>query len=252
MIGKKIKKFNIWEGVYDTFSDVPVYGDGFDGERWISRSLIKIKDLIKCSNENDKIHFVDLPLYSIAADIYAKKNKVKILDFGGGMGNGFIPLCTTLPDSDNLSFTIIEGKKVVGNAEKLFINDNRINFLTELPENNKYDIIHIGSSLQYIEKWVSLIGKLSTYNAKYFVFTDLPAGDIDRTYVSSQNYYESKIACLFFKLKDIIDTMSKNNYELIYKSNFQANISEINRHYPQDNFHKEYRINYSKTLVFKL
>jgi len=243
--------FNIWEGIYNSFDEAPVTGGGFESERWIHRSLEKIKETIKIEKENRNVEYVDLPLFSIAADTYFNNGSVKILDFGGGMGNSFVPLCSVLPDDKYVDFTVVEGEKSVAAAKKVFLHDNRIKFLTELPKGNNYDIIHISSSLQYIENWQSLLKNLSNYQAKYFIFTDLPTGNIRKTYISTQNYYESKIAHIFFKLGNIIDVMSNHSYDLIYQNNFLASILQVNKHYPQDNFKEEYRINYSKNLVFK-
>ncbi len=244
------KDFNIWEGVYNSFDEVPIVGDGFKSDTWINHSLEKIKELIKLRDENKSKIFNDLPLYSIVANLYLKNKKIKILDFGGGMGNSFIPLCSTLPDSKQIEFTVVEDERNVLAARNIFSNDARIKFVSNLPDGN-FDIIHISSSLQYIDNWESLLVSLSKYKAKYFIFTDLPAGNIKNTFVSAQNYYESRIPHIFFKLDDILNVMSGNNYKLIYQNNFQANILKENNHYPQDNFKEEYRINHSKTLVFK-
>lgn len=245
------KDFHIWEGVYESFDEVPIIGDGFESDTWVSRSLEKIEEILKLSKENGSQLYGDSPLYIIAADLYAKNKRVKILDFAGGMGNSFVPLFSVLPDSKCIDFTVVEGEKNTIAASKVFFNDSRIKFLTKLPDDDNYDIVHISSSLQYIDTWQSLLKSLSSYEAKYFIFTDLPAGDIVNTYVSAQNYYESKIAHIFFKLADVVDVMKKNYYELIYQNNFQANILKVNKHYPQDNFEEKFRINYSKTLVFR-
>jgi len=244
------KNFNIWEGIYNSFDEAPVVGDGFESERWINQNLKKIKTIIQESKNNDFI-FDNLPLYTISSDLYAKNKKVKILDFGGGMGNSFVPLCSVLPDSRYVDFTVIEGQKNVIEASKIFINDNRIKFLTKLPDDKDYDIIHIQSSLQYIENWQSLLDTLSSYKAKYFIFTDLPAGDIEKTYVTIQNYYESKIPYWFFKIDDIIDQMSKNAFELIFKSYFMASILGKYKKIPQKNFDGKWRIGFAKNFVFR-
>lgn len=37
----------IWEGIYDSFDSVPKIGNGFDGDVWIERNIVKLKNLIK-------------------------------------------------------------------------------------------------------------------------------------------------------------------------------------------------------------
>lgn len=242
------ENFNVWEGVYNSLDKIEPIGDGFESSRWINQSLDKIKMLL--DSNNDMI-IDSSPLYSIASFIYSKNKKIKILDFGGGMGNSFVPLCSILPESDNIDFTVVEGKQNVKFANDIFANDSRIKFLEALPDDSGYDIVNIHSSLQYIDKWESLLDVLCKYKAKYFIFTDLPAGNIKQTYWSVQNAYESKIPHIFFKLYDVISAINKNDYNLIYQANFQATILGKYKYYPQDNFDYEYRINHSKNLIFK-
>jgi len=244
------KDFAIWEGVYDSFNAISIVGDGFEGDTWITNSVKEIKNELRLAQKN-KLIVHDLPFYSLAANLYTKNQKIRVLDFGGGMGKSFVHLFSVLPQNKSIDYTVIESKKVTVTANKIFAKDSRITFLSKLPKHKKFDIIYISSSLQYIEEWQELLLKLSRYKAKYFIFTDLPAGNIKKTYVTSQNYYDSKIACLFFKLDDIISELNKINYTLIYKNNFQANILKRYNYYPQYNFDKKYQINYSKTLVFK-
>jgi len=244
-----IKNFNIWEGVYDSYQDTPSCGEGFDSDRWIDSSYEKTKSILKDINN---ISFDTSSLHIISSLLYAKHNSVSVLDFGGGMGNSFIKLTSALPNSDNVLFSIVDGSKTCKKGESLFKNDDRIEFLSKLPKNKRYDIIYISSSLQYIEDWKNLlITLLTNYNPKYFIFDDLPAGDIEKTYASIQNYYESKISCNFFKLDDIKKEMTKNNYNLTYQTNFKANILGAYENYPQNNFHTKYQIHNSKNLIFK-
>ncbi|ADG94205.1 hypothetical protein Arnit_2556 [Arcobacter nitrofigilis DSM 7299] len=245
------QEFNVWEGIYNDFDDAPSIGSGFESETWVQKSVLKIKDVLKQAKRTENYVFENIPLYTIASIVYSEKKSLKVLDFGGGMGNTYVPLVHTLPQSTGLDFWVVEGHENVCAAKKIFEKDAHINFSTTLPETNDVDIVHISSSLQYIDDWESLISLLSKYNAQYFIFTDLPAGNIKHTYVSLQNYYESKIAHTFFKLEDILTVLKKFGYELILKNNFQANILQVNKHYPQNNFPEEFRIKYGKNLVFK-
>jgi putative methyltransferase (TIGR04325 family) len=245
------KDFNIWEGVYDSYKDAISYGDGFNSDRWINSNYEKTKDMIK-KNKNYNLSFCTSSLSAISSLIYTNNNSLSILDFGGGMGSSFINLTSALIDNKNISFSVVEGLRSCEKGKILFKNDDRIEFLNELPKNKKYDIIYISSCLQYIEDWQGLLATLcKNYNAEYFIFDDLPSGDIEKTYVSVQNYYESKIPCTFFKLDDIIKEIKDNGYEIIYRANFRANILNTYENYPQNNFEEKYKINYGKNLIFK-
>lgn len=41
----------VWEGVYQNFSEAPIYGDGYNGDEWIRQSLQKMIETKKWANE---------------------------------------------------------------------------------------------------------------------------------------------------------------------------------------------------------
>lgn len=246
------EEFNIWEGTYESFFDVPVCGNGFESDKWINdtyNKTVESYDDIK-NNKRYDVKFNISPLY-ITSSIISSDETLKILDFGGGMGISFIELISVLPDNKNISFTVIEGKGVCEKASIIYENDNRIRFCTQLPTNELYDVIHISSSLQYVENWKGLLKELSKYDAKYFIFNDLPAGDIEKTYATIQNYYDSKIPYWFFQLDDVIEEMNINGYKLSFQANYKHNILGKFEYFPQDNFENKLQIGYSKNLIFR-
>ena len=100
---------------------------------------------------------------------------------------------------------------------RVFQNDERIRFSDTLPRGvEKVDIVHLGSSLQYIEDWRALIGELARYRPHYFLLTDLLAGDIP-TYATAQNYYGSKIPCWFFNIQEIISTVAGEGFRALWR-----------------------------------
>ncbi|MDZ7646828.1 MAG: hypothetical protein U5K54_06425 [Cytophagales bacterium] len=89
-----------------------------------------------------------LPL--IASLIIQEKQKVNVLDLGGGMGIGFIGLVACLEKNNNLQYSVIETPNMCLGGSKLFISDNRIQFYNDFPENLlNVDIVFIKSALQY-------------------------------------------------------------------------------------------------------
>jgi len=243
----------IWEGIYKDFDELESEGRGFESSTWIEHSFEKAKKMRELSRDSresmEDISFNGSPLYVLASIMYAQNNRLSVLDFGGGMGFGYIVMEAVIPESDNLDFDIVEGANNCKGGKKLFFDDKRVNFFEQLPEDKRYDILHIGSSLQYIHQWKDLLKALCSYEAKYFAFTDLPSGENER-YASLQNYYDSKIPHWFFNTKEVIGVMNTFGYKIIYNSHFQANILQRFNHYPQDNFDESSRIFYSKMLLF--
>lgn len=250
-----VEKFNIWEGVYSSFNEVPSSGEGFESSRWIDSNYKKTKEILDNLTSADFVNEVSKfnisPLSVVISLMKDLKRKIKVLDFGGGMGTTYLQVKEALITND-IDFTIVEGIKNCEKANALFSEDDNINFYDKLPLNEEFDIIHISSSLQYIEDWKGLLSELcQRYNAKTFIFNDLPAGDIKSTYATYQNYYESKIPYWFFKIDDVINEVKKYGFELIHKSNFVAKILGDNEKMPQDNFSKNYQVGYAKNLIFE-
>jgi putative methyltransferase (TIGR04325 family) len=104
-----------------------------------------------------------------------------------------------------------------------------------------FDIVHLGSSLHYIDNWRSLISQLAGYKPTYFLLTDLTAGDIP-TFVTAQNYYGAKIPVRFFNITEVLDAMSASGFKLIFKSRFRGTYLDKVQPVPQENFPQELRL----------
>lgn len=215
--------FDIWDGVYDDFVQVPKCGEGFESKRWTEATYAKTKKCLSLlkkddfTNPNTKGNLT--PFSIVSSIIYAKKKSLKVLDFGGGMGLSFLELSSVLPKNKNLTYVIVENNQVNTKSKDIYKKNKKIKFTNVLPKNYNFDIVYMSSVLQFVENWQELIDTLAKYNAKYFIFNDLPSGNIESTYASAQNHYESKIPCWFFKLDEIVNKMKFNGYEVIFKSN---------------------------------
>ncbi len=248
--------YNIWEGIYNSFKECPKCGKGFEGETWVSQSLDRTNKLLDAVKENKTISSVVayrtslLPFLTALVLEKSENKKVSILDFGGGLGFTYIPVIYGCAEEQSIDYHIVDSKNTCIMGKRIFKNDKRIHFYTSLPQKMlTLDIIHLGSSLQYIEDWKDLINSLAEYRPQYFLFTDLIAGDIP-TYVTAQNYYKSKIPCWFFNINDIIKIMSSVNFKLLFKSSYTGNFLGKEQEMPQDNFPEEYRLRNSCNLLF--
>lgn len=165
---------NIWEGIYKSFSEAPKRGSGFSGSLWLERNLKKIREI------NTYISPANM-LPALVAAVLSQNNKANVLDFGGGAGQDFIFIKNSLNPSlsKKLSYHIIENPKLAKAALKLFKKEDRITFHDSLPKNGlKFDIVHFGSSLHYIEDWKGLLKDIKKFDPTFMLFTDLTAGKI--------------------------------------------------------------------------
>lgn len=244
--------FTIWEGIYSSFQEAPVTGNGFRGSLWINKSLEKIKQI---KNDFKETGTSDLGcpnqmLPVLASTVYSQKNRLKILDIGGGIGFYYYDLHNNLSINEGFEFHILEIEEICSVGTVFFKDTDNITFHSKLPEDiDDFDIIHLGSSLQYIENWSFFLSKICDFKAKYIVFTDLMAGKV-ATYVTVQNYYDSKIPVNIFDIDEIIPTLKEKAYKLIYQSNHWATINGVQQKLPLDHFPKELRLNHSLNCIF--
>ncbi len=246
--------FNIWEGIYKNFAECPRDGGGFSSERWVEQQaerVNKLKAEIEASPESAVGYQTSLlPMVTAMAAASLKKDKLRILDFGGGLGNTYLLMNSGCVKQTGLEFYVVESQEVCRKGREIFRNDNKICFYSELPKDVKdFDIIHLGSSIQYIEDWKELPGEFAKYNAEYVLLADVPAGDIP-TYATLQNYYGSKIPHWFFNIDEFVSAFDSVNYDLLFKSAFIGPRLGIIQPMPQDNFPKEYRLGETCNLLF--
>lgn len=240
----------IWAGVYTDHRDVPVKGLGHDDERWVTQCEKLTHTLLSTARNgatipvNVRSRHVLLPL--IAASVCrANGGRIRILDFGGSMGTDYIHLSSSLSIPCTVEYHVVEGKKICDVAGDLFGDDPRIHFSSSLPaEPSRVDVVLVGSTLQYVEDYRGLLGRLCGYGAEYVLVSNLPAGDIQATYATGQrNLNGSVVAAWFFRVAEVVDIMAQNGYSLVFKA---ASEEE----WDQRNFPEAYRIGRPCHLLF--
>jgi len=245
---------HIWEGVYQSFKEVPTKGEGFQSETWKANALERISELINRASSPATVPPVVVYKASLlpflSALVYAKNGAVRILDFGGGVGFTYVPVIAAMPDASRVEYNVVDTPNICEIGEQVFSEDCRIHFSASLPEElEKVDIVHLGSSLQYIEGWRALLERLARYRPDYFLFTDLIAGDIP-TYITAQNYYSSKIPYWFFNIHEVIEALASIHYRLLFKSTYVNTYLGVEQKCPQENFPEELRLGDTSALLF--
>lgn len=237
----------IWEGVYQHFRDVPVSGLGFDGDVWVSESRTYAEALLAASKEGPipEEEIGNHTLLSLLASVICNnQGRVRILDFGGGMGVTYLQVTSNLVECGSVEYHIVENESICETGKRFFENDGRIHFHTRLPDNiSDVDVVFTRGALQYIEDYKELINNLVSYNPMCILFDALPAGNIPTHATAQRNVKGSVIPCWFFNLDEILDLMASRKYVLIFRG-----VSE--QEHDQSNFPKEYRQERRTHLLF--
>lgn len=249
-----MKNINIWEGVYQNFSDCPLSGKGFDGDLWVSKSVEEVKSFMSSISDNNVIlkrnrdNYLPFLISSLSSQI---SGDVNILDFGGGLGFTYAATLKKNCAQKKFKFSIVETSAVCNAGNVVFQNDDNIQFYDSLTKVEKTDfhIVHFGSCLQYIEDWRELILQVSSLKPNYILFTGVLAGDIP-DFVSVQNYYDSKIPVWFLNLNSLTSFIESGSYSLAFKSDYYPTYFGIEQDMPMDNFPENMRLKRPINLLF--
>ena len=185
-------------------------------------------------------------IFFFLVSVLALNKKVRILDFGGNVGLNYKLL---KKQSVKTFYTILEKEKICEAGKSMHKNDKDIKFYSTFPhKNSSYDIVYLGSTLQYIDEWKLLLQKLSLQKPQYILIADIPTST-SNTFITSQKYYGQEISYIFFNLTELINFMKKNQYKLINTSIF----SPSNPHHSFEkniDFGSEKIFNDRHTLLF--
>lgn len=170
------------------------------------------------------------------------------------MGLQYLEVISKVPDAlTQMVYHIIDGKTSIVNKPKELHEFCNLYFHHSLETiNESVDVVHIGSTLQYIEEWQGLLKELDVrYQPEYFVFSDLLAGDVP-TFVSHQIFYDKKIPHLFINLSEFINFMrEKVNMNVLFQTKFIRAILNQEDIFPNQALPESHRIDRSYSLVFR-
>ncbi len=247
--------FHVWDGVYPSFAAAKAVGPGFDGDIWRDRSLQAARETLALVGSGQPLDYSlrqrNALLPVLTASVLAAQPRVNILDFGGGLGTGYMVLANGIPDAGSkIDYAVIEVDSICRAGEAVFAGRNGPRFLSELPAKGGYDIVLAASVMQYIEEWQSVVARLAGYGASHLLFADMFVGGF-QPYVTLQAYYGSSIRHWFFNSAAFIAEVERQGYRLALRATRDARILGQYGPLPMDNFPAELRIPHSSHLLFQ-
>ena len=171
-----------------------------------------------------------------------KDDVLRVLDVGGGLGAFYISLKISCPQV-KVDYAILELADTVEQGNLLFAEFSDVKFIAEMPsENERFDVIVFGSSLQYFEKYIDIIRTTCSYRPETIILTDCLMGVVDTFVCAQLNVPDRVLPMWVFNRAEIISLFSDHGYSLQLKS-----IS----HFPFHNF-ANYNNDVSKTRYTNL
>jgi putative methyltransferase (TIGR04325 family) len=246
--------FKVWEGVYRSFAEAPAVGPGFDGDVWRERSrkaaLEAMTQLETGASMDYSSRQRNALLPVIAATVLHERERVSILDFGGGLGTGFMVLAAAVPEARaRADYRVVEVDGIWQTGRALFASKPGPMFLDELPAGGRFDLVHTASAIQYVEDWRGIVRRLAAYQATYLAFSDIFVGGFE-SFVTLQNYYGSRIRHWFLNLREFVGEVERTGYRLALKCDCSVKILDAHGPLPMKHFPAEFRIPSSSHLLF--
>lgn len=247
-------RFRVWNGVYASFADAPGNNSVFEQDIWLGKVKDRARAALSMSHSDAAIAPVaetrDYALPVVAALVARPGSALRILDFGGGLATSFLPLAEMLPAGQELDFTIVENEAVCKIGRDLLSGDSRVRFRSDIPgADDRFDVVHFGSSLHYVDQWVEVLARLVALKPGYLLFSDLPAADND-SFVTAQTFHGARIPVRFWNLGEFMKQVESLGYRLLLKARYRGSFLSGKEEPPTEDFDVRHRLRYFSQLVF--
>ncbi|MBS0246934.1 MAG: methyltransferase, TIGR04325 family [Proteobacteria bacterium] len=248
-----ITRMRIWNGVFGSFAEAG-NGDVFAGDIWLMKMRQRGEAaLIRSAGRGAIAPIAETCcswLPAVAALAEPRGDALRVLDFGGGIGETYFSLAGMLPVGRRLDFVIVERSGVCRLGRDLLENEAGVTFRPDVPQRERFDVVYCASVLHYIEDWTGLLGRLIATEAEYLLFVDLPAAD-NEPFVSAQNYYGERIPVHFWNLHAFVAEVEARGYRLMLKARYRTPPTEAVRTPSVEDFPPQYRLDYFAQLLFR-
>ncbi len=244
--------FKIFSGAFKSSKDIKIDTKNiYNTNDYLKRNTKKIKNQIK----EDGIINYNYDLNSIIATNLILKKKLKIIDFGGGLGNSYIDLAKKL-NLKNLSYTIFDYERVIKESKKILLNSKKINtkylkFETRLKKLSRCDILHFGNCLEHIEDFDDIFCKvLNQTRPKIIAISAFYVGS-KKNFTTVGEYYGKKFILHFKSWKYFNKIIDKLGYSIVYKTRFLPKIKKKWTFYDMTNLPASSRIKYTWNIIIE-
>jgi len=249
------KPESIWEGVYQSFTEAGGQADIYEDEAWINKLTGRFEEETSSLKSPKGIPaiatFSEHLLPFLACLQAAKKNSIRVLDFGGGFGTSFFKSLASMVTQEKLEYHVVELPLLCAKVQALASEYPGLHFHKSFPDlTGETDIVHVASSLHYVENWRSILDRLIAYQPQYFLFSDLMAGEVP-TFVTTQKYYNKSIPVWFWNLDEFTSVMENLGYTLVFRAHFKAEIFGAQGPLPMNALPEDHRIEHSCHLLFQ-
>lgn len=227
-----------WSGNYSSWEAAEKKCPGYNSDlifNKVKAALLKVKNGEAVAERDsvlfDKIPY-SFPLLSSLSLVALADNRLNVLDFGGSLGSSYYHNKILSKNVKDFQWNIVEQKHFVEEGKKTFANQELHFYYTieECLNEQKINVVLLGSVLQYIEKPYQLINEVTSKNIDYIIIDRTPILKNNKDRITIQKVpkgiYKAQYPCWILNESKLINHISAKGYELIFdsESNEKMNI----------------------------
>lgn len=239
---------SLWKGIHDHFRDVPREGPAYEGDEWILGRAAATTDLKRRVYGSPELapaidsRYLLLP--ACIATLRAAHRPIRILDFGGALGVGYLHLRATAGPLDDCDYYVVDNDRSCEEGRRIFEGDPQIRFLADASQVPAADVIFMSGVLQYISDYAGVLNDLTRrFEPALVLLTLMPVGEF-ATFASAQvNLRGSTMPAWFFNLDELRGLMSGLGYRLVLRSRAELD-------FDMQDFPASHRLHAMANLVF--
>lgn len=233
-----------WNGIYSSFEEISIHPAQYDDRIEVEKHLSWTKSALNTVQLGKTPALWHDALGIVAALIGNSKQNVRVLDFGGAVGSGYVQLLGALPKNIKIDYHVVELDNMCSVGRELFNDYYDIKFHSGIPAmDGKIDVIYINGALQYMSDYKAFLSSVCHTGASYILFGRLPAGDVP-TYATEQlNLRNVTLPYWILNLGEFTNILGSNGYRLIFEG-------FSDQEFDQDNFPVTHRLGRFRTLLF--
>lgn len=214
LIGRLISPRDTFSGVYERLSDVPG-GDAVFGRWLIDEMAATTRAAMAQAAAGVKPYLWHEALALLSGTVASRTGHVRIVDFGGGVGSGFVQVTTALPPATVIDYAVVDAPTMCHAGQSLFANDPRIKFVTAMASiRGAVDIVYANSVLQYVDGYAAALKELASLNAPHVLLARLAAGSGPTFATRQVNVPQQILPYWFLNFDEVVAIMASAGYAL--------------------------------------
>ncbi len=240
----------IWSGVYETFSAVPAQGNGFVHQRWVEKSIARLEVATRSLDPRPSAEY---PIADAIIGAWNGTDVVRVLDVGGNLGQLALDTQRRLPGV-SMEWTVIERADLLTVVSERVTLPSDVTFHTSYEElqGKRFDVLHLGSVVQYFDEWEDELTRICTNYLKEYAWmaiSDAMASAEIETFVTRQSYYESGLPMRFLSINELLNHLKALGFSLVLLEPYVT--SSTASYYPEVELPPERQISYPHNMILR-